>query len=116
MPPLVLIALTARRARDQPCKSCKTTWNAQSGAPHPLPAPFHAQDTARIAPDTPTAVFVFLFTLTPPKLGSFQDFMAGMAHLEERAQAPAEMPTVKSEATLYLDLPFVLMDADVLEW
>ena len=42
--------------------------------------------------------------------------MAGMAHLEERAPAPAEEPTVKSEATLYLDLPSVPIDANVLEW
>ena len=51
-----------------------------------------------------------------PKLGSFQDFMAGMAHVEERAPAPAEVPRVKSEAALYLDLPSVPMDAHVLEW
>jgi hypothetical protein len=48
--------------------------------------------------------------------GSFQDFMAGMAHLEERSPAPAEVPTVKSEAALYPDLSSVPMDADVLEW
>ena len=39
-----------------------------------------------------------------------------MAHLEERAQAPAEVPTVSSEAALYLDLPSIRMEADVLEW
>ena len=38
------------------------------------------------------------------------------AHLEERAPAPEEKPTVKSEADLYLDVPSVPMDADVLEW
>ena len=31
--------------------------------------------------------------------------LAGMAHLEERALAPAELPIVKLEAALYLDLP-----------
>jgi hypothetical protein len=30
--------------------------------------------------------------VSAPSLGSFQDFMAGMAHLEERALAPAELP------------------------
>ena len=55
--------------------------------------------------------------VSAPKLGPFQkDFMAGMAHLEERLPARAEVPTVKSEASLYLDLPSVAMDEDMLEW
>jgi len=42
--------------------------------------------------------------------------MASMADLEELAPAPADVPTVKSEAALYLDLPPALMHEDVLEW
>ena len=50
------------------------------------------------------------------QVGFIPRLHGGHAHLEERAPAPAEVPTVKSEAALYLDLPSVPMDADVLEW
>ena len=42
--------------------------------------------------------------------------MSGMAHAEEQAPAPSEVPRVKSRAALYLDLPLFPMDEDVLEW
>ena len=48
-------------------------------------------------------------------MGSFLDFMAGMAHLEAAAQPQARAP-VKSEAERYLELPAVDMKIDLLEW
>jgi len=50
-------------------------------------------------------------------MGSFQDFRAGMAHLQAAAPAAATPPShVKSEAELYFEVPAPPMETDVLEW
>ena len=54
-------------------------------------------------------------TAAAPKLGSFRDFMTGMAHvLQEAAPAAEPAPTpLESEAELYLELPVALKETDV---
>ena len=53
-----------------------------------------------------------------PSLGSFQDFMTGLAHLNPSVPATSTVtePSVKSEAELYLEMPAPPMHEDVLKW
>ena len=53
-----------------------------------------------------------------PSLGSFQDFMTGLAHLNSSVPATSTVtePSVKSEAELYLEMPAPPMHEDVLKW
>ena len=53
-----------------------------------------------------------------PSLGSFQDFMTGLAHLNPSVAATSTVtePSVKSEAELYLEMPAPPMHEDVLKW
>eukprot|EP00966_Prymnesium_polylepis_P129115 2985968-Prymnesium_polylepis.1 len=51
-----------------------------------------------------------------PSLGSFIDFMAGMAHLETELPTTAPAATIKSEVKRYLELPPAPMATDVLQW
>ena len=74
--------------------------------PHRRPAP---------VPATPSATAPAV-KREAPSLGSFMDFMAGMAHLQPKPPPSAPLPTVKSEAERYLELAPEPMTTDVLQW